>query len=172
MPRLDSRNVMLANVRSLAAQQQQHVVASDAANRELSTLPDDLVNRLVLAETLAQRTVQGAVTQVMKREEKRTGLYLDAGLLGIDLGELAAKRAGGQSEQSIIDECYERLKLKSDKENDGERNGRSTSEPVYKKARLNGENESNGQVEELAAIGGMLRLCSQQGAEGGSDEPK
>lgn len=131
------------------------------------------MNRLVFAETLAQRTVQGTVTEEMKAEEKRMGLYLDAGLLGIDLGEVAAKRAMGQTEEEIVEEAYNRLKLKRDKENGGTEN--ASSEPARKKSKRdarNGEtttgnaNKSKDIEDALVAVGALFRLQSQGASDG------
>lgn len=173
VPRLDPDKVLLAKavVQQSLAERGQVLPLNN--NRAKTSLSNDHVQRLVFAETLAQRTAQGTATDEMKAEEQRMGLYLDAGLLGMDLKEIARKRAMGQTEQSIIDECYERLKLKRDKENDN--NARSRS--AWKRRKLsagqtNGTNDNakSKDVEDaLVAIGAMIRLRSH-GAESESTE--
>jgi len=136
----------MAPQESLEEEQQTQTVETETMPRVSSSLPNDLVNRLVLAETLAQRTVQGTVTEAMKAEEERMGLYLDAGLLGIDLGEIAEKRARGQSEDSIVEEYYEKLKLKSD----------GKVEPDRKRIKLAAGRTQETDIQD--ALGAMIRL--------------
>jgi hypothetical protein len=81
----------------------------------LSPLSDDLAHRLVLAEAMAQRTLNGSVTEELKAEEKRMNLYLDAGLLGIDLSEMSERMAKGETEESIVQDGFSVLKLKGRK---------------------------------------------------------
>lgn len=173
----------MAEQQSLVArileQQQQQSLTSQEVYQVSSSLKDDLVHRLVLAETLAQRTVQGTVTEAMKVQEKRLGLYVDAGLLGIDLGVMAEKRARGQMEESIVEEYYENLKLKKDDDGKASKpahNRPRSAEPARKTPKSNEVTASvrtrEAEIEDrLSAVGGIIRLATERaGSETETDE--
>jgi hypothetical protein len=102
------------------------------------------------------------------------GLYLDAGLLGIDLGEMAAKRSMGCTEESIVEDAYDKMKRK--REDDGDK--KPSAEPLKKKPKLNEETATvNGRVQDrdihdaLDAIGAMIKLKTHGvEKESGSDQ--
>lgn len=98
----------------------------------LSPLSDDLAHRLVLAETMAQRTLNGSVTEELKAEEKRLNLYLDAGLLGIDLSEIFERIAKGETEESVVQDGFNLLKLKGRKPSEKRRSA-TLSTPAKKR---------------------------------------
>ena len=163
--RIDPQKLLLANA---MAQQQTPLVSRhlEEAKQQrgmniassVPSLPVDLVHRLILAETFAQRTVNGTDTETLKAEEKRMSLYLDAGLLGIDLSEMAAKRSMGCTEESIVEAAYQEKE-----EDDGDK--KQSVEPLKKKLKL-GEDLAtiNGRVHDkdvhdaLVAIGAMIEL--------------
>jgi hypothetical protein len=76
-------------------------------------LPHDCARRLVLAETVAQKTVNGTITDELRAEEFRISLYLDAGLLDIDPADIARSLARGQTESDLVEESYEKLVKKA-----------------------------------------------------------
>lgn len=118
----------------------------------------DLVERLVCAETMAQRTVLGTVTNELKAQEKRMGLYLDAGLLGIDHDEMTEKRKGGQLEESILEEYYAKLRRKRNHDDDGDKKRRAIKEPPAKKQRVVTANDIVQDSDALSAVGAMIQL--------------
>lgn len=155
----------------------------------LSTLSRDLIERLVLAETLAQRTVRCTVTETLKAKEKRMGLYLDAGLLGINLGEMAENRIRGQSEESVVEEYYNKMKRKEsimeeycdkmkrkrgDESDDGERKRSATEEPANKTQKLNETSTANNgrarDVNAVGAVGATFQLRAQESEGDGETE--
>jgi len=71
-----------------------------------SSLPIDYIRRLDLAEAMAQRTMNGTITEEQKNEEYRISLYLDAGLLGISPSDLAKGISEGKTESDIVEEIY------------------------------------------------------------------
>ena len=127
----------------------------------LAPLSNDLAHRLVLAETIAQRTLNGSVTEELTAEEKRMGLYLDAGLLGIDLGEMAERLSRGQTEESVVEDCFNRLKAKG-REASGKRRGETLPIPA-KKLKGAAEGKSGALFREkdvqeaLVAIGAVMK---------------
>lgn len=72
-------------------------------------LPHDCSRRLVLAEVVAQKTVNGTITEDMKAEEYRISLYMDAGLLNIDPKDIARSLAKGETESDVVEKAYEKL---------------------------------------------------------------
>lgn len=73
-------------------------------------LGQDISRRLVLAEAVAQKTVNGMITDELKEEEYRTSLYLDAGLIGIKPDEISKLTMEGKTEFQIVEKCYSQLK--------------------------------------------------------------
>ena len=110
------------------------------------------------AETMAQRTVLGTVTNELKAQEKRMGLYLDAGLLGIDYDEMTERRKGGQSEESILEEYYAKLRRKRNHDDDGDKKRRAIKEPPAKKQRVVTANDIVQDSDALSAVGAMIQL--------------
>jgi len=70
------------------------------------SLPFDCIRRLDLAETMAQRTVNGTITEQQKDEEYRISLYMDAGLLGISPSQLVQALSNGKTESDLVEESY------------------------------------------------------------------
>jgi hypothetical protein len=70
----------------------------------------DVSRRLVLAENVAQKTMNGMITDELKEEEHRTSLYLDAGLLGIKPEVISKLTSEGKTEFQIVEKCYSQLK--------------------------------------------------------------
>lgn len=131
--------------------------------RNQSSCSEDLVERLVFAETMAQRTVQGTVTNALKAEEKRMSLYLDAGLLGIDYDEMMERRKSGQSEECILEEHSAKLRRKRDPDdNDGDKKMRAAEEPPAKKQRLVSHVQDS---DALSAVGAMIQLQRQKSSD-------
>lgn len=77
------------------------------------TLSHDTARRLVLAETVAQKTVNGTITDELKDEEYRVSLYLDAGLLGIKREDMAEMINKGRCESDIVQHYYDQLLVKN-----------------------------------------------------------
>ncbi len=94
-----------------------------------SQLAHDCARRLMLAETIAQETARGTITELLKAEEYRISLYLDAGLFNIDPVDIARCLASGKSESDIVEEAYARLA------NSGKRD---TLLPNYRRVESNG----------------------------------
>jgi hypothetical protein len=155
-PLPDSRQSLVTN----QSKEQGEQLISDTRNEMLSC-SKDLVERLVSAETMAQRTVQGTVTDALKAEEKRKGLYLDAGLLGIDLREMMERRKGGQSEESIIEEYFAKLRQKRDDDDDGEKKRSVAKKPPAKKQRVVSVIDHAQDSDALSAVGAMIQLQRQ-----------
>jgi hypothetical protein len=116
---------------SVAAPAGRRTSIAKTVKPSLSSLSDDLAHRLVLAETMAQRTLNGSVTEELRAEEKRMNLYLDAGLLGIDLGEMSERIAKGETEESIVQDGFSLLKLKGRKPSE-KRQGATLATPAKK----------------------------------------
>lgn len=76
------------------------------AKPAIALLSDDVAHRLILAETIAQRTLSGSVSEPLKAQEKRMNLYLDAGLLGIDLEGMSEWLQRGETEEFIVEDRY------------------------------------------------------------------
>jgi hypothetical protein len=72
-------------------------------------LPHNCSRRLVLAEVVAQKTVNGTITDDMKAEEYRISLYMDAGLLNIDPKEIVRSLAKGETESDVVEKAYGKL---------------------------------------------------------------
>jgi hypothetical protein len=155
-PLPDTRQSLVTN----QSKEQGEQLISDTRNEMLSC-SKDLVERLVSAETMAQRTVQGTVTDALKAEEKRKGLYLDAGLLGIDLREMMERRKGGQSEESIIEEYFAKLRQKRDDDDDGEKKRSVAKKPPAKKQRVVSVIDHAQDSDALSAVGAMIQLQRQ-----------
>ena len=73
-------------------------------------LSNDVTRRLALAEAVAQKTVNGMITDELKEEEYRTSLYLDAGVMGINPEDISKLTREGKTEFQIIERCYSQLK--------------------------------------------------------------
>jgi len=69
-------------------------------------LTEDMALRLVFAETVSQKTANGTITADMMVAERNSGLYLDAGLIGIDPDKMAQYLAEGQTEKQIVEHHY------------------------------------------------------------------
>lgn len=116
-----------------------------------SQFSHDCTRRLMLAETVAQETARGTITEMLKAEEYRISLYLDAGLFNIDPGDMARYLASGKSESDIVEEAYNRLA------NNGKRDT-STLLPKYRRV------ESNGGA--LRALGALTQQTINDALQG------
>lgn len=84
-------------------------------------LSHDNARRLVLAETIAQKTVNRTITGELKATEKRVSLYLDAGLLGIAPNDMARHMVEGYTEAEIVEHYYKKSKGDKTSSLDGKR---------------------------------------------------
>eukprot|EP00542_Grammatophora_oceanica_P014731 CAMPEP_0194028370 /NCGR_PEP_ID=MMETSP0009_2-20130614/2355_1 /TAXON_ID=210454 /ORGANISM="Grammatophora oceanica, Strain CCMP 410" /LENGTH=220 /DNA_ID=CAMNT_0038667741 /DNA_START=22 /DNA_END=684 /DNA_ORIENTATION=- len=73
-------------------------------------LSHEATRRLILAETVAQKTVNNSVSRVLKAEEYRVHMYLDCGLLGIKPAEIRKSVMHGGTEENLVKKSYKRLK--------------------------------------------------------------
>lgn len=128
---MDRTSAGLGGMNSFAASRAPRKSIAKTAKPSLAPLSNDLAHRLVIAETVAQRTLNGSVTEELMAEEKRMGLYLDAGLLGIDLGEMAERLSKGQKEESIVEDCFNKLKARG-REASGKRRDETLPAPAKK----------------------------------------
>jgi hypothetical protein len=148
---------MSSTVQSLESCQmgEQRKASNETSRGVLRACSKDFVERLVIAETLAQRAVQGTLTISLKAKEKRMGLYLDAGLLGVDFGEMTERRKRGQTEESIVEEYYDKLKRKR---NGDDKKLRAAKEPAIKKQKVAAVNGHLQDADALRAVGAMMQL--------------
>jgi len=65
-------------------------------------LTEDMARRLVLAETVSQKTANGTITPDLIKAEEKAAFYLEAGLLGIDPDEMAHLLAKGHTEEEVV----------------------------------------------------------------------
>jgi hypothetical protein len=72
----------------------------------------DCLRRLELAEMVAQKTVNGTISDALKAEEYRVSLYLDAGLLNIKPSEILRYLSQGLTESDVVEEFYQKTTVK------------------------------------------------------------
>jgi hypothetical protein len=128
---MDRTAAAVRGINSFAAPSVPRKSVAKTTKPSLAPLSNDLAHRLVFAETLAQRTLNGSVTEQLKAEAKRMDLYLDAGLLGIDLGEMAERLSRSEAEASIVEDYFNKLKAKGRKAS-GKRRAETLPTPAKK----------------------------------------
>lgn len=74
-----------------------------------SQFSHDCKRRLMLAETVAQETARGTISELLKAEEYRISLYMDAGLLNIDPSEISRYLANGKTESDVVEGAYKKI---------------------------------------------------------------
>jgi hypothetical protein len=82
------------------------------SNLYLTPLSYDCLRRLELAEMVAQKTVNGTISDALKAEEYRVSLYMDAGLLNIQPSEIIRCLSQGLTESDVVEEFYQRTPAK------------------------------------------------------------
>mmetsp|Transcript_25249 Transcript_25249/g.35604 ORF Transcript_25249/g.35604 Transcript_25249/m.35604 type:complete len:652 (+) Transcript_25249:309-2264(+) len=112
-------------------------------------LTEDMARRLVLAETVSQKTANGTVTPDLIKAEEKAALYLEAGLLGIDPDELAGFLAKGHTEEEIVrDYCNAVIDNEQDEDSVGN-NGMTGSTDQKRGASLIWGNSTNGKPKKV-----------------------
>jgi hypothetical protein len=91
------------------------LISGESHNKKSRPLSYDCLRRLDLAEMVAQKTVNGTISDTLKAEEYRVSLYLDAGLLNIQPTEIKQYLSQGLTESDIVEEFYQRTLAKRTK---------------------------------------------------------
>lgn len=158
-PSFASKNVVVAAKAASGRANNNNKISRRKDAPTAAPLPHDCARRLVLAETVAQKTVNGTITDELKSEEYRIGLYMDAGLLGILPSELVVALTQGRTESEVVEEKYEQALLLVGNNNNNKRKRDEILPPCRRVPKTKGALEALGALtmrgidEALIAVG-------------------